>query len=178
MKHSFSLVPFAADKAPAISIAGEIQRQGDRLKIFYCLEGASQIIIPEITYNPTRQYDLWNHTCFEFFLRIHNSTKYWEFNLSPAGHWNVFRFPDYRQDIAEEMALAFLPFKVQMQADLLQLDLEVNLKKIISPQQKLEASVTTVIEDRASRLSYWALSHSGKEPDFHHQDSFLIDLSL
>ena len=176
MKHSFTLIPFTANTAPEIEITGAIARQNNRLKITYRLAGTSQLIIPEATDKPTRQYDLWEHTCFEFFLRLKNSTKYWEFNLSSAGHWNVFRFPDYRQDIAEEMAFASLPFEVIQQADLLQLDLEVNLDKIIAGDRKLEVAITTVVEDKAGQLSYWALTHPGTEADFHHRDSFIIDL--
>ena len=176
MKHGFTLVPFTVNYAPEIEITGAIARQNNRLKIVYRLAGTSQVIIPEATDKPTRQYDLWEHTCFEFFLRLENSTKYWEFNLSPAGHWNVFRFPNYRQDIAEEMTFASLPFQVSRQADLLQLDLEVNLDKIIAGDRQLEVAITTVIEDKERRLSYWALTHPGTEADFHHPDSFIIKL--
>ena len=176
MKHSFTLIPFTANTTPEIEITGAIARRNNRLEITYRLRGTSQIIIPEAIDRPTRQYDLWEHTCFEFFLRLENSNKYWEFNLSPAGHWNVFRFPDYRQDIAEEMAFASLPFQVSQQANLLQLDLEVNLNKIIAGDRNLEVAITTVVEDKEQQLSYWALTHPGTEADFHHRDSFAFDL--
>ena len=176
MKHGFSLIPFSVKTAPAVTITGAIARENNRLKITYYLAGTSQLIIPATAPRPTRQPDLWEHTCFEFFLRLKNSTKYWEFNLSPAGHWNVFRFSNYRQGMTEEIAFASLPFQVLRQADLLQLDLEVNLDKIIFPEQQLEVSITTVVENCDRQLSYWALTHCGTEADFHHQDSFILDL--
>ena len=61
---------------------------------------------------PARRDRLWEETCFEFFLAVKNSPRYWEFNLSPAGHWNVYRFADYRQGMQEEPAFASLPFSV------------------------------------------------------------------
>ena len=179
MKSSFSLVPFSLNTAPAVNISGEIEGQNSQLKIEYKLRGnLSQLIIAKHANNPTRRYNLWEHTCFEFFLGIKDSTKYWEFNLSPAGHWNVFYFADYRQDIAEEMAFDALPFQIKQQSNLLQLNLEFNLDRIISPQQNLEIGMTTVVEDQEQTLSYWALSHPAKEADFHRRDSFLIKMTL
>ena len=173
--HSFTLIPWAIDTAPAVEITGAIALQSSRLKIIYRLAGTSQVIVPAATEKPTRQYDLWEHTCFEFFLKLADSTKYWEFNLSPAGHWNVFRFLDYRQNIAEEMAFVTLPFQVLLQNNSLLLNLEVELDKIISSESDLEVGITTVVEDK-QQLSYWALTHPGTEADFHHRDSFIIKL--
>jgi hypothetical protein len=107
---------------------------------------------------------------------LQDSTQYWEFNLSPAGHWNIYRFLDYRQDLVEEIAFDSLPFQVLQGNDNLQLKLQVNLNKIITPEQSLEVGITTVIEDRASQLSYWALTHSAKEADFHLRNSYLLKL--
>ncbi len=170
----FSLIPFDSDTARAIAIDGEIERDRDRLRIKYRLKGASQVVVPKKSL-PTRQHDLWEHTCFEFFLGLKNSNIYWEFNLSPAKHWNVFRFSNYRQDIAEEMAFNTLPFEVFLQDNSLLLNLEVNLNKIIS-ESELEVGITTVVEDKQQQLSYWALTHPAKEADFHHRDSFTIEL--
>lgn len=176
MKQSFNLIPFAVNTAPDIEITGAIARDSNQLQITYKLTGASQIIIPQPSPTPTRQYDLWEHTCMELFVQPQDSTSYWEFNLSPAGHWNVFRLLDYRQDLAEELVFDSLPFGVLQQANVLQLNLLVELDRIIAPEQKLKVGITSVIEDRDGRLSYWALSHPDKEADFHHQDGFAIDI--
>ncbi len=176
MKSSFDLFCFAKNTAPAIKISGNINRQNNQLKILYKLEGVSQIIIPQKANFPTRQDTLWEHTCFEFFIGLKDLTKYWEFNLSPAGDWNVFRFSNYRQDMSEEVAFESLPFHVLQQANSLQLQSEVDLNQIISPEQSLAVGVTTVIKDQKQQLSYWALTHRAKEADFHHRDSFLINL--
>jgi hypothetical protein len=173
---NFSLIPFALNTAPAIEITGFIERQNNRLAIEYRLERLSQIVIPRNNATPTRQHDLWEHTCFEFFLGLKNSTKYWEFNLSPTKHWNVFYFPNYRQDVAEEIAFDILPFQVLLKNDSLLLNLEVNLDRIISSKSDLEVGITTVVEDQKRLLSYWALTHRTKEADFHHRDSFTIKL--
>lgn len=179
MKSSFNLVPFSVNTAPEFEINGNIEHHNNnnKLEIEYKLTGnLSQLIIPEHKHSPTRQYNLWENTCFEFFLGIKDSSKYWEFNLSPAGHWNVFRFDDYRQDIAEEITFDALPFKVIQQYNLLYLNLEFNLYQIINAEQNLEVGITTVIEDKEKQLSYWALTHTQKVADFHDRNSFLINL--
>ena len=172
--NNFTLIPFNENAAPSVGVIGKIERNDNQLKIEYNLE-RSQVIIPEAVNNSTRQFDLWEHTCFEFFLGLKDSSKYWEFNLSPSGNWNVFRFPDYRQNIAEEMAFDKLPFQV-LQDDSLQLRAKIDLNKIIAPEQNIDVGITTVVEDGDANISYWALSHPGKEADFHLRDSFAINL--
>jgi len=174
---SFTLIPFDKNTASAIAITGEIQHQDNQLTIKYQLIGTSNIIVPHKADLPLREFDLWEHTCCEFFLGLKGDSKYWEFNLSPAGHWNVFRFLEYRQNIAEETAFDTLPFQVMQQNDYVQVSLNIDLSKIIKPEQSIEVGVTAVVEDRQNQLSYWALNHPGKEADFHLRDSFTIALS-
>ncbi|MEL6578574.1 MAG: DOMON-like domain-containing protein [Cyanobacteria bacterium J06621_12] len=171
----FELIPFTPDSNLQVWVTGNIERRHNQLNIKYNLAGQETIIVPQAAASPLRQFDLWEHTCCEFFLGIPNSTEYWEFNLSPAGHWNVFHFLNYRQNIAEEMAFNCLPFQVSSSGRGLQLSLKLDLSKIIASEQSLAVGITAVIEDQAG-LSYWALSHPNKEADFHLRDSFIIEL--
>lgn len=173
---SFVLIPFARDTAPQIKLTGEIERHQNQLNLEYRLEGLSEILVAEAADSPLRQFDLWEHTCFEFFVGLKESPQYWEFNLSPSGHWNVFRFLDYRQNITEEEAFAILPFQVFPQNDHWQLKLTVDLNQIIAPEQDLEIGITAVIEAQNQHLSYWALTHPAPEADFHCRDSFMLKI--
>ena len=49
----------------------------------------SKVEIPAAAETPRRRDRLWEETCLELFLGTADSGEYWEFNLSPAGHWNV-----------------------------------------------------------------------------------------
>jgi hypothetical protein len=40
----------------------------------------------------------------------------------------------------------------------------------------LELSLTAVIDQVGQGVSYWALAHTGAEPDFHRRDSFRLRL--
>ncbi|QLE41575.1 DOMON-like domain-containing protein [Nostoc sp. C052] len=174
----FSLQPFPSTKSlPNLKITGNISRNANQLAIYYSLGGdLKEIAISSPSNAPSRKYELWEDTCFEFFLGIKDSQRYWEFNLSPAGHWNVYRFDGYRQGMQEEIAFEKLPFSVQNQTDALVLALDVDLDKIISANQEIEIGITTVIKYRVGEVTYWALTHRGVEADFHRRDSFIVKL--
>ncbi|MBD2729890.1 DOMON-like domain-containing protein [Nostoc sp. FACHB-892] len=179
MNHqTFSLQPFPSTKSlPNLKIAGNIARNGNKLTICNMLGGdLKEIVIPPPSNTPSRKHELWQDTCFEFFLGIKDSARYWEFNLSPAGHWNVYRFDGYRQGMQEEKAFTILPCNIQNQTNGLILVLDVDLDKIISVEQAIEVAITTVIKDKDGEITYWALTHQGAEADFHLRDSFIVEL--
>jgi len=174
----FSLQPFPTTKPqPDLLLTGNIARNGSHINLQYILKGdLTEVVIAPPSDTPLRKDGLWTDTCFEFFLGIPNSPQYWEFNLSSAGHWNVYRFDDYRQGMETETACATLPFHVQQQADSLAISLSVDLATIIPANQPLEVAITTMIKHKDSDITYWALTHLGTEADFHRRDSFLVEI--
>ena len=181
----FSLIPFPDNRLhPEIEITGQIERFNQQLSITFQLTGEiEKIAVTPADPNPSRQNELWQTTCFEFFLALKGRPKYWEFNLSPAGYWNIYRFDDYRQGMAEELAFQSLPFLVKIQPDSLTLSLSLDLKTIVSSTQALEVGITTVIQSQINNLiseqdaiTYWALTHVGQEADFHQRNSFILSL--
>jgi hypothetical protein len=175
---NFTLQPLPGDsRLPEIEIGGKIDRDGGILSIEYQLVGnLTQLEIATPAASPTRKFHLWEATCFEFFVGSPGDRNYWEFNLSPAGDWNVFHLDDYRQGLRDELAFRSLPFKVEQAANSLSLALDFDLSKIISIEAQIEVSVTTVIKTFQGEISYWALTHSGSEADFHRRDSFMIKI--
>jgi hypothetical protein len=173
---NFQLYPFSTDdRLPAIEISGKIDRHDGLLAIEYQLIGdLTQVEIPAPAEPPTRKFHLWEATCFEFFLGIPGDRNYWEFNLSPAGDWNIFHLDDYRQGLRDELAFTSLPFTIEQQPNSCSLALEFDLDRIVSREQSIEVSVTTVIKSLEDEMSYWALTHCGTEADFHLRDSFII----
>ncbi|YAF93975.1 MAG: DOMON-like domain-containing protein [Nodularia sp. CChRGM 3473] len=178
INQTFSLQPFSNNESlPNLQITGSIIRYDNRLVIKYTLTGnLKEVAIAPPSDTPARKHDLWEDTCFEFFLSIKGSQQYWEFNLSPTGHWNVYRFDGYRQGMQAETAFTILPFTVEQQTESFTLTLDIDLGKIVAANQALEVAITTVIKDRNSEVTYWALTHQGAEADFHLRDSFIIEL--
>ncbi len=172
-----SLQPFLSEgPVPGIKINCGITRTANIIAVSYELHGSEEIIIPAPSDVPLRKKDLWNETCLELFLGVKDSPRYWEFNLSPSGHWNVFRFDTYRQGMQEEMSFVSLPFTIENKSDSLALHLKFDPGKIVRTAQPLEASVSAVIKQRNGTITYWALNHHSAQADFHRRDSFIVRL--
>ncbi|WP_299402271.1 DOMON-like domain-containing protein [Acaryochloris sp. IP29b_bin.148] len=173
---AFTLQPFASPH-PDITISGTLDRNGEQLAIAYTVSGhLEQVRIPSPSLSPTRQYNLWEATCLEFFLGLPNQPHYWEFNLSPAGDWNVFHLEDYRQNLREALAVDAVSLQVASDASRLTLSLRFNLADLMAPSQPLEVGICAVIQSAQGQLSYWALTHPGSEADFHRRESFILQI--
>ena len=170
---SFSLQPF--NSQANVNISGHISREADDLAIKYTLVGnLTELVIPELTNKPTRRNELWENTCFEFFLGVKDTPQYWEFNLSPSSNWNVYRFNNYRQGMEEETAFTSLPFLIEQNETYLNLSLKLGLSLIVNTNEIVEIAIATVTKFKNNQIIYWALTHPQKEADFHHRDSFKI----
>jgi hypothetical protein len=175
---SFKLQPFPTDIIiPQIEISGQIDLNDDLLSIEYLLQGElDRVSIDPPSLLPTRKLELWAATCFEFFIGVASSPNYWEVNLAPTGDWNVYALDGYRQGLRPEIAFGSLPFTIDRSANSLRLNLALDLSQIINADSKLEVAITTVIKSTQDEISYWALTHTGTEADFHRRDSFEIDI--
>jgi hypothetical protein len=180
-EQSFTLQPFSLDNALCdiycnIHIEGNLQRRANTLTIHFALSDPESIASIGSKASPARKHELWQETCFEFFLGARSSERYWEFNLSPAGHWNIYRFDGYRQGMQDELAWDRLPFEVQQHSGIVTLDLALDLSPIAIAGQTLELAIATVIKLKTGATSYWALTHCAPQADFHQRKSFTIEL--
>jgi hypothetical protein len=176
---NFSLRPCpGTGLLPEIEISGAIRREGDSLAIGYRLSGAlGEIGIPAPEIRPRRRIGLWEDTCLEFFIGEPASPRYWEFNLSPSGEWNAFRFEHYRQGLYEEMVFPVLPFAGRRKSSrAFHLSLEFDLGRIIQAHRDIEMAVSAVLKMKSGPETLWALTHPDSGPDFHHRSGFLIRL--
>jgi hypothetical protein len=175
---SFELLPFAGNglRHPR-SITARIARRSGVLGVRYELSGdLDRIRIPQPAPVTFRRHRLWEETCFELFFAPVERAFYWEVNLSPAGHWNVYRFDDYRRGMRDEPALSTLPFTVRRGADLLRLEMELDLCVVPEWRGPLEAGISAVIRMGDGSVSYWALAHPDPRADFHRRESFIARL--
>jgi hypothetical protein len=175
---SFSLRPFPGEgNALDLKITGSIGRRANLLSLNCALLGnLSELALHAPEEPPVRKDRLWEETCLELFLGVKDSEGYWEFNLSPAGHWNVYRFTSYREGMREEPALASLPFGVRKGPESLALSLDLAIAKILPAGHALEIAVGAVIRTVKGETSHWALAHPGARPDFHRREGFRLDI--
>ena len=95
---------------------------------------------------------------------------YIEYNLSPSSQWASYRFDGPRAGMrtAEEVATVE---GLDGAVDMVALEARIEL-----PQRARRLGLSAVIETVDGATSYWALAHPCARPDFHHPDSFILDL--
>lgn len=172
---SFSLIEFPNTTPAPCKVSGQIRREGSVIQLHYELKGTSSVQIPA-PIAPDRRFDLWEATCFEWFVGVAGAIDYWEFNLAPSGQWNCFHLENYRKGLREEEAIEELPFAVNHQNDRLTLDLTLDLGALIVTDLPIEVGITAVVQAQSRELHYLALAHCCEEADFHRRDSFQIYL--
>ena len=175
----FSLIPFPALAVPAITLGGRISLQNNLLDLHYLLLGSlDEVRFPSPSPSPSRRDELWKATCFEFFLAVKGQPGYWEFNMSPSGHWNVYRMEDYRRiGFREETNIPELPFEIKRDLDRFSLDVAVDLAPLVGPNQEIQIGITAVIQTKDGSETYWALAHPAPRADFHARESFTLSLA-
>lgn len=135
----------------------------------------SAVIVPAVS-TPLRANRLWEHTCFEAFLRC-SGTLYWEFNFAPSLQWAAYQFTDTRKGRVDldirpplmESHRGDIAFEVRAAVDL-------SYVQGLSHYEPWDLGLSAVIEGGDKTLSYWALKHPDGPPDFHHRDAFAYTL--
>ncbi|MGH8674267.1 MAG: DOMON-like domain-containing protein [Burkholderiales bacterium] len=126
---------------------------------------------------PRRADCLWQHSCFETFVRVGDESAYLEFNFAASGAWAAYCFHDYRQGATVVEGEPVSAPRVSSSADRIELETRVRLDALASvPRSLLRVGLSAVLEDDSGVLSYWALKHPPGKPDFHHADAFTLIL--
>jgi hypothetical protein len=155
------------------------QRRSDLVLSYRLLGDIDQLRIP-LAALPRRVDGLWKHTCFEAFIGVQDSPAYVEYNFSPSGEWAAYRFRSYRDGGPFEDKSLTPDISVEHSTDQLTLTAMIRLDRLalIRPGPTFRVGLSAVIEAADGALSYWALKHPGEKPDFHHADSFVLELAL
>ena len=176
---NFSLTPFSLSDSPQITIHGTVNRQRNKFSFSYIVSGTiEEIFFPPPIANPARKDDLWKTTCFEFFIAVKSSPRYWEFNLSPSGEWNAYLMDAYRQvNMREEMRVQQVQFSVQKEAECFYLEGDLDLSACIAEGSLIEVGIAGVIKTNDGRESFWALTHPQTAADFHVRNNFILEFA-
>src|SRR5712692_5311061 len=128
---------------------------------------------------PPRKSDrLWEHTCCEAFVAIKDQPSYYEFNFSPSGEWAVYAFRAYREAAALPIEPTAPKIAARSAGDRFELAATIAIDRLLPfrPGARLSVALSAVIEDNRGMLTYWALNHPPGKPDFHHRDSFVLEI--
>ena len=191
-----ALEPFGGlSHPPDLTVLGQARRlggrqaerqaghQAGRLELVWRLTGdLDALVLPEPSQSRRRCDGLWQTTCLEAFWGFAGQDAYWELNLAPSGDWNLYRLSHYRGPLVPVALAAALPWQVRRTAGEWEVAVELDLSEVAGGDEPgvaglpLEISLTAVIDQVGQGVSYWALAHTGAEPDFHRRDSFGLRL--
>ena len=169
----FTLVPFNWPQEPYPTLTGSLCIADGILRIEYELSGlSSPAVFAAPSAHPARRLQLWRHTCFELLWGPLHDPNYWELNASPAGHWNILAFADYRRGMKEEPRIA-ASIRTRPRADGFSLccTLHVAALQCAGPFRLAPAAILRLAD---GQRTFWAVHHPGNTPDFHHPLSFTI----
>ncbi|HEY3887851.1 MAG TPA: DOMON-like domain-containing protein [Caulobacteraceae bacterium] len=161
--------------APAITVEAHATRpSGNRLELHYVVTGDLGSLYLPPAGHPVRADELWKRTCFEAFVRPGADEAYFEFNFAPTRWWAAYRFDRYRQGMADA---DIAPARIEAHTAGERFELAVAMDAPSWPADRpWRLGLTAVIEALNGEKSYWALAHAPEKPDFHHPDSFALDL--
>ena len=168
------LIPHPDLPHPELDIEVEVDRgHGGRLALVYLMvsDSRTRIRLPKRR-GGGRADELWEHSCFEAFVRVPGEAGYWEFNFSPSSQWAAYRLDSYRGAM-RHADLAAPSIEIPENRDAFEVRVEIQGLPADRPWQ---VGLSAVIEETNGRKSWWALAHPPGEPDFHHPDCFALDL--
>ena len=177
-RHSFTLRPFASSPTTAdYIISGVVARSEGKLVIDYSLKGPLDMLCMRPPAKvPLRKDRLWEETCFECFIGRDSQKGYWEINLSPAGHWNIYQFDGYRSGMKEASACSLFPSVEASAPDRFTIRCDLYLNTIGLANIRINIGPCAILKTTDLKMSYWAMGHPGPKPDFHRQDGFELNL--
>ena len=151
------------------SLEVHVERKGPVLWLRFVTEGDVDEIAWPKPADRERADRLWEHTCFEAFVTVEEG--YVEYNLSPSEQWATYRFEGYRQGMRNADEVVAVE-GLDLASDMLAMEARIEL-----PPGARRLALSAVIEATDGSKSYWALAHPSDKPDFHHPDSFVLELA-
>jgi hypothetical protein len=138
-----------------------------RLAVSFTLSGVVGDVLMPAEEPSGRADGLWRSTCFEVFIAAEGEG-YLEFNLAPTTQWAAYRFDGYRAGM-RPLEVADPAISSYSTPDRVELWAELRIDEVAELEGRpWRVGVSAVIEDTAGAISYWALTHPGDKPDFHH----------
>ncbi len=157
----------------------EVARPRARTLVFtYAVTGRiSDLVMPSVA-AAVRTDDLWRHTCFEAFICSSADLAYYEFNFAPSRQWAAYQFSSYRSGmrVATEIDAPQIVVQCNPERHVLRAALGVN-QLALAGRSIVRVGLSAVIEEVGGHRSYWALAHPSGKPDFHHSNSFVLEVA-
>jgi hypothetical protein len=149
---------------------------GSLLLTYFVTGNIGDLRLPPAT-AAVRAHALWEHTCFEAFVRAFPGEGYYELNFAPSTQWAAYWLSGYRSGMEAAGEVGDPAIAAQLRPDCYTLQASLDVARLSRlPPGTWRLGLSALIEDLSGRKSYWALAHPPGRPDFHHSDCFALAL--
>lgn len=150
-----------------------LEQTGSGLTLRYLVTGDISKLVLAAPAIPERSHRLWQHSCFEIFLKGAGEEHYEEYNFSSSGAWAAYRFTNRRTGMADVGQPAVPLIECEAGAD--HFTMTVRFKDIVPQNSRsMLLGLSVIIEETSGCFSYWAIAHPNGPADFHHPDCFAL----
>lgn len=169
------LHPWPGEPAPdGVAVKARVCPDDHGLRLSWMVEDRLGVIDwPVVSEEPGRRDGLWEGTCLEAFRGGADAASYEELNVSPAGHWQIYDFFEYRAGCRVDPAVAKPDIRVRTGDGVHVVDVCWAMPRRPSV---LRLGLTAMVRTHAGAMSCWALRHPGTQPDFHLAEARMIEL--
>ena len=173
------LLPHPDTAEPAVrALSVAVERDGAKLWLRFVVEGDMEAIAWPAPATPVFADGLWQHTCFEVFIRGGQGAAYFEGNFSPSWEYAFYGFTGHRAGMTPYPDAADPEIGLDLAEDQFALEVTVDMASIAPELAAANWTIglSAVVENADCGKSYYALTHPGGAPDFHHAACFALEL--
>ncbi len=120
-----------------------------------------------------RASELWKATCFELFLANSKTQTYYEINISPTLHWNIYRLEVYRAEPKEFVVSSEPLIKSREDKEHYKIDFELACKELDLAEFD-QYNLAVILLNKQNEREFWAVNPVGESPDFHDRRGFIF----
>ena len=144
MRHTLRSHPGYPCRAVSSSEVDVARRPRGTLALDYVVTGAMRDVqLPALLPN-ARSDRLWEHTCFEIFIRPAADIPYYEFNFSPSTEWAAYHFGRYRGSR-----------RIVTEVDTIRIDVETSATRYVLRTELALDRLTDLPRNAAWRAGFW-----------------------
>lgn len=151
--------------------------QGAELVLEFCLTDPQSLF--EVPHSAAtwgagsvaRRDGLWQATCFEAFLQPLGESRYYEFNFALTPAWNAYVFTGYREPQPPQTTAEFVLKAMNWEPA------KKHLRVVLENHTgvtRFQAGLTAILQEKSGAKHYYAIAHKGAKPDFHLNESFIL----
>ena len=154
-----------------LTIVSRLTFDSNNISLHFKISGAVKKYQIPLKENLKRANNLWKATCFELFLANSKTQSYYEINISPTLHWNIYRLETYRAEPKELISSSKPIIEIKEDEKSYEIDFELECKELDLVEFD-QYNLAVILLNKQNEREFWAVNPVGERPDFHDRGGF------